>query len=690
MRKLIVLLWALGSFVLGYAQTEANPVKWNFSSKSIGENQYELTFTASILKHWHIYDLNPTEDAEKFLPIATAIEFTPASSYQLIGKLSGSKPIAHREPSLDVTLYYHENQMVLKQKVKLKEEKSTKIKVMISYQACIEENGSERCNMPQDEIFEVTVGEDAVQGEQSLTSVGVDTTGKKVIEAKSNDPFNWDLDPSKPLDNCEIEEEEQTMWWAFLQGLFWGLFALLTPCVFPMIPLTVSFFTKSAGSGSGKSKAVLYGLFILLTYVAVSIPFHIVSSTNPAMFNEFATNPWINIAFFVIFIVFAISFFGFYEITLPNSWANKMDSASNIGGILGVFFMAITLVIVSFSCTGPILGGMLGQIYASNAQGTVDFLGMSLSLAPTKLTAATAGFGIALGLPFGLFAFFPSLMKSLPRSGGWLEDFKVSLGFLEVALAIKFVSNADLVQQWGLLKRETFFALWIIVGTLWTLYLLGKFKFKPYQGSQTLSKTKLFFAITIGLFTLRIIPGVLPPSHLNEFRFLSGFPPPSSYSFYPHEEEFKIYKDLKEAMAVAKKENKPLFVDFTGWACVNCRKMEETVWVDDEIKQILKEKYIMVSLYVDEKIELPKDQQFVYKSGNLVREIKTVGNKWATLQAETFNNQAQPFYVVLAPDSTLLIPSEDYNPRVKEYAKWLNCGVNAFGTWQSSTAPKAP
>jgi len=211
---------------------------------------------------------------------------------------------------------------------------------------------------------------------------------------------------------------------------------------------------------------------------------------------------------------------------------------------------------------------------------------------------------------------------------------------------------------------------------------LGKFKFKPYQGSQTLSKTKLFFAIAIGLFTLRIIPGVLSPSHWNEFRFLSGFPPPSSYSFYPHEEEFKIYKDLKEAMVEAKKQNKPLFVDFTGWACVNCRKMEETVWVDDDIKQILKDKYIMVSLYVDEKIELPKDQQFVYKSGNLVREIKTVGNKWATLQAETFNNQAQPFYVVLSPDSTMLIPSEDYNPNVKEYAKWLNCGVSAFETWQ--------
>ena len=678
--------WAMCIVAIGVSQTADNPVKWNFSSKSLGDNQFELTFTASIFKHWHIYDLNPTEDADKFLPIATTISFTPASNYQLMGRLTSNKPIAHREPSLDVTLYYHENQMVLKQKVKLKDNKPSKIKVLISYQACIQENGEERCNMPQDEPFEITVGEDVSEANQSLNVIEIDTAGKIVIESKGNDPFHWKLDPNKPQENCQIEQEEQTMWYAFLQGIFWGLFALLTPCVFPMIPLTVAFFTKSSGDGSGKSKAVLYGVFIFLTYVAVSVPFHIFSSTNPEVFNEFATNPWINLVFFAIFIVFAVSFFGFYEISLPSSWANKMDNnASKIGGIFGVFFMAITLVIVSFSCTGPILGGMLGQIYASNSQGTVDFLGLSLSLAPTKLTAATAGFGIALGLPFGLFAFFPSLMKKLPKSGGWLEDFKVSLGFLEVALAIKFISNADLVQQWGLLKRETFFALWIIVGIFWTLYLLGKFKFKPYQGSQTLSRTKLTFAVIIGAFTLRMIPGVFPPNELNQFAFLSGFPPPSSYSYYHHESEFKIYRDLEEAMAVAKKENKPIFIDFTGWACVNCRKMEETVWIDPVISETLKHKYVMVSLYVDEKIELAADQQLVYKTHDgRLKEIKTVGNKWATLQAETFHNQAQPFYAVISADSTLLIPTEDYNPDVEEYGNWLNCGIDAHENWKNA------
>jgi thiol:disulfide interchange protein len=684
MRKTIFTILVVMQTLISMAQTSDDPVAWSYTVKPLENNQYEIQFKAKILKHWHIYALNPTSDENKFLPLATAITYTPSKDYKLLGKLESSKPITHPVPSLDVTLFYHENEMILKQKVELSKPEKTKIKVMVSYQACIEENGEEKCLFPKDDEFTIEISPETTveTQEQTLTAAEVDTAGKKVVGAADNDPFHWSLDVNQPMEKCEIVEEEQTMWWAFLQGLFWGLFALLTPCVFPMIPLTVSFFTKSTQDGSGKRKAVLYGIFIFLTYVAVSIPFHVFSSTNPEVFNEFATNPWINIAFFLIFIVFAISFFGYYEITLPNSWANKMDNASNIGGILGVFFMAITLVIVSFSCTGPILGGMLGQIYASNSQGTIDFLGLSLSLAPTKLTAATAGFGIALGLPFGLFAFFPSLMKKLPKSGGWLEDFKVSLGFLEVALAIKFVSNADLVQQWGILKRETFFALWIVVGVMWSLYLFGKFKFKPGQGSQKLSGTKLFFGAAIAVFTLRLIPGVLPPSEFNKFAFLSGFPPPSSYSYYHHEEEFKIYKDLAEAMEVAKKENKPLFIDFTGWACVNCRKMEETVWVDPLIAATLKDHYVMVSLYVDEKIELPADQQFVYKtSDGRLKEIKTVGNKWATLQTETFHNNAQPFYAVISADSTLLIPTEDYNPDVEEYGKWLNCGVNAHMAW---------
>ena len=676
MRKVILTICAIGFIILGYTQTAEDLVQWSVKSTYLGNKDYEVVFTARIAEGWHMNALVPSSDSKKFSPNPTTIAFKPSDFFELVGELTANTPIEKYDSIFDLNLYYHEGAMTLKQRISLIEKGPVMIRATISYQVC-----NDVC-LEGKKSVEFVIGGYAVEAETMLMDVQLDTSGKEVIESKINDPFHWSLDVNQPMEQCEIVEEEQTMWWAFLQGLFWGLFALLTPCVFPMIPLTVSFFTKSTQDGSGKRKAVLYGIFIFLTYVAVSIPFHVFSSTNPEVFNEFATNPWINIAFFIIFIVFAVSFFGYYEITLPNSWANKMDNASNIGGILGVFFMAITLVIVSFSCTGPILGGMLGQIYASNSQGTIDFLGLSLSLAPTKLTAATAGFGIALGLPFGLFAFFPSLMKKLPKSGGWLEDFKVSLGFLEVALAIKFVSNADLVQQWGLLKRETFFALWIIVGVLWTLYLIGKFKFKPGQGSQKLSGTKLFFGTTIAIFTLRLIPGVFPPSEFNKFTFLSGFPPPSSYSYYHHEEEFKIYRDLAEAMEVAKQEHKPLFIDFTGWACVNCRKMEETVWIDPLIAATLKDHYIMVSLYVDEKIELPADQQFVYKtSDGRLKEIKTVGNKWATLQTETFHNNAQPFYAVIAADSTLLIPTEDYNPDAEEYGKWLNCGINAHQEW---------
>ena len=685
MRKLLFTLIALVAVVFVQAQDNDNPVKWSYSAKALENNQFELTYSAKIIKGWHVYALKVSNDPKFIGPIPTSVNLNPDNkNFKVVSNVKDAKYITHYDPNFDADLNYYENNVIFKQIIQVISVSPFKLKGVLEYMSC----NDSQCIFPDPIKFEISIDpttNTSVSEEQTLESK-IDTAGKKIVESNANDPFHWDLDPNKPQENCQIEQEEQTMWYAFLQGIFWGLFALLTPCVFPMIPLTVAFFTKSSSDGSGKSKAVLYGVFIFLTYVTVSVPFHIFSSTNPEVFNEFATNPWINIAFFTIFIVFAVSFFGFYEISLPSSWANKMDNnASKIGGIFGVFFMAITLVIVSFSCTGPILGGMLGQIYASNSQGTVDFLGLSLSLAPTKLTAATAGFGIALGLPFGLFAFFPSLMKKLPKSGGWLEDFKVSLGFLEVALAIKFISNADLVQQWGLLKRETFFALWIIIGLFWTLYLLGKFKFKPYQGSQTLSRTKFIFAVIIGTFTVRMIPGVMPPNELNKFAFLSGFPPPSSYSYYQHESEFKIYRDLEEAVAAAKKENKPIFIDFTGWACVNCRKMEETVWIDPVISETLKDKYIMVSLYVDEKIELPTDQQMVYKTHDgRLKEIKTVGNKWATLQAETFQNQAQPFYAVISADSTLLIPTEDYNPDVNEYSNWLNCGIDAHNNWKNA------
>jgi thiol:disulfide interchange protein DsbD len=403
--------------------------------------------------------------------------------------------------------------------------------------------------------------------------------------------------------------------------------------------------------------------------------------------NSIATNTWLNIGFFVVFIVFAISFFGFFEITLPSGLANKVDNASNLGGLIGIFFMALTLAIVSFSCTGPILGTVIGSIYSSDLQGTVGFLGAELSMPAAKVSAAMMGFGIALGLPFALFAAFPALLKKLPKSGGWMDDFKVSLGFMEVALAVKFLSNADLVEQWGFFKRETFFAIWIVIGVMWLLYMLGLFRFKPGQGSKGMPKFKLAVTIAIAAFTLRMVPGVLPSSAWNRFDFLSGFPPPKSYSWYHYEEEFIIYKDLAEAMKVAQEQGKPLFVDFTGWACVNCRKMEDTVWPEDAVKEILSNEYVMCSLYVDEKVELPAEEQFIYttKDGRK-KQIKTVGNKWATLQTETFGNNSQPMYALLNQKGELLAPIEQYNPDADKYVSWLQCGLQAYKAGMAQSA----
>jgi thiol:disulfide interchange protein len=505
--------------------------------------------------------------------------------------------------------------------------------------------------------------------------------------ARENDPFIMpNVNLTQPINDCGVEvEESQSLWMIFIFGLLGGLLALLTPCVFPMIPLTVSFFTKGAEGSKGKRNAFLYGFFILLIYFLLSLPFHLTKNVDPEILNTISTNAWLNIAFFVIFIVFALSFFGFYEIKLPSSIANKADSASDIGGLIGIFFMALTLAIVSFSCTGPILGSVIGSIYGQGAQGLYSFLGMQLSLPATKISAAMLGFGIGLGGPFGLFAAFPSLLKKLPKSGGWMDDFKVSLGFMEVALAIKFLSMADLVQQWGIITREVFFASWIIIGVLWVLYLLGLFKFKPGQGSKGMSKFKLAFTVIVALFTLRLVPGVFPPSEWNKIAFLSGFPPPSSYTLYDYKPEFKMYHSLEEGLQAAREQGKPVFIDFTGWACVNCRSMEVNVWPTEPVRPLLENDFVLVSLYVDEDVELPKEEQFVYttRDGRKKR-IKTVGNKWATLQTETFNNNSQPMYAIISPDGDLLAPIEKYNKDEEAYADWLKCGLEGYRTWQAN------
>ena len=473
------------------------------------------------------------------------------------------------------------------------------------------------------------------------------------------------IDLAHPLQDCGHSGpvKQQGNGTIFLLGFLGGLLALLTPCVFPMIPLTVSFFTKRAGAGQkGPGQAMLYGLFIFLIYVAFSIPFHLIGRVSPTIYNDISTNVWLNIAFFVVFVVFAISFFGYFEITLPSGLAN---SASTKHGttIAGIFFMALTLAIVSFSCTGPILGTLLVGTASGGAW---------------PLTAGLAGFGLALGLPFALFAMFPNWLQALPKSGGWLHTVKVVLGFIELALALKFFSNADLVAHWGVLKREIFFGLWVLIFLGLFAYLMGWIGFKEDVKGATISLPRKLFALAVLLFTLYIAPGVTNTRSAN-ISLVSGFPPPACYSVYASPVNCDApLKDYDQAVELARKENKPILIDFTGWACVNCRKMEENVWTKPEVKELMA-KYILVSLYVDDKMQLPAVEQFTYtaKDGGQ-RRISTVGDKWATFQTENFNASSQPWYVLLTPDEKLLTAPVGYTPDAGQYAAWLQCGLDAF------------
>jgi len=650
-----------------------NPTKWSFAIEKTSDKLYELVVTATIDKGWHIY-AQQLESNEG--PIPTAIKFMETKEFQLLGKPSEPKPQRKYDDGFLMNVDYHEGTPQFKQRIELMGAELPVITGTIEYMICNDEG----CMPGEDVHFKFDLKEGKAYQYDPLS-------GEASIEmAKDDDPFIMKgVDLLNPVNDCGETPENQSLWMIFVFGLLGGLLALLTPCVFPMIPLTVSFFTKSSEGNKGKRKAIMYGFFILLIYFLLSLPFHLTKNVDPEILNTISTNVYLNVFFFAIFIVFAISFFGYYEIALPSSIANKADSASDIGGIIGIFFMALTLAIVSFSCTGPILGSVIGSIYGQGSQGLYSFFGLELSLPATKISAAMIGFGIGLGFPFGLFAAFPSLLKKLPKSGGWMDDFKVSLGFIEVALAIKFLSMADLVQQWGIITREVFFASWIVIGVLWVLYLLGIFKFKKGQGSKGMSKFKLAVTVIVALFTLRLVPGVMPPSDLNKFKFLSGFPPPKSYSIYDYKPDFKIYHTLEEGYMAAREEGKPVFIDFTGWACVNCRAMEDKVWPEESVRALLDNDFIIVSLYVDEDVELPAEEQFIYttRDGRKKR-IKTVGNKWATLQTETFNNNSQPMYAIISSEGDLLAPVRKYNDDVAAYTEWLNCGLAGHHQWKAS------
>jgi len=629
-----------------------NATKWEYFSTKNGEGSYDFHFKGTIGEGWHLYSQKQKSEEEQVM--ATKFYLNKAMEPDTDTK-EGGVLISKFDPTADLDLNYYENEVEFVRTV----EGVTGGKYAIEYEFIV--CNSSMCLPP--ELIEVEFDLNTAQGVNVLEKADVEAD----LDVSTIIPFLPNVDLDNPRGTC-VESKEDTqdvsnVWVVFFMGFIGGLIALLTPCVFPMIPLTVSFFTKGDGGGKGLGKAVLYGFFIFLIYAILSIPFHF--NADPAVLSEIATSVALNIIFFIVFVVFAISFFGYFEITLPSALTNKADSASQVGGTLGIFFMALTLALVSFSCTGPILGTVLGS---------------ALKNGPWPITAAMSGFGIALGLPFAVFAAFPSMMNKLPKSGGWLNAVKVVLGFIELALALKFFSNADLVEQWELVHRETFFLIWTLIFGGLTLYLFGLIKFPHDSPIAKLSPFRKAFGIVVLIFTIYIAPGVMktPPWNHN---LLSGFPPPTFYSWYEKETFHAEFDSFDEAMAEAKRVNKPLLIDFTGWACVNCRKMEESVWTVESIKEKLENDFVLVSLYVDDKVMLPKEQQgiFEYMAGDELKKkkIKTIGNKWATFQTQVFNNNSQPYYVMLSPEGYLLGNPVGYTPDVQEYSDFLDCGIEA-------------
>lgn len=638
------LLLGLFLSIVTVAQDPAAQVhRWKVESKKISEGKYELLFSTPASADWKIYAPN-----QVLLDVKTTeLNFADSAIKQ-----EGDFVIVPGQIKEETSSIFE----------------NTKVRLFpgdAQWKAIIHIEGAAPAKLQgtllytygkNDEFYPATVFPFTVALEG-----GVESTTQILVPS---------IDINRPVNNCGDEgTKNKSILSIFLLGLLGGIIALLTPCVFPMIPVTVTFFTKkSKGKSKGVSNAVLYGIFIFLIYVLITLPFHIANKAiSPEIFNNISTNVWLNLIFFAVFVFFALSFFGLFEIGLPAGLANKMDSKSGLGNLGGIFFMAATLAIVSFSCTGPILGTLLVGVAEQGAW---------------PLTAGAAGFGLALGLPFALFAMFPHWLQSLPKSGGWMTDVKVILGFLELALAIKFLSNADLVEQWGLLKREIFIGLWILIGLLMVLYLFGKLKFSHSSPVKRFSFIRVAFIVLFASVTIYLLPG-LSNKKWADLKLISGFPPPRTYSLYSFDKNKNVFEPIhnnyNEALAIAKKENKPVLIDFTGWACVNCRRMEEKVWPDPLVDSLMRTQFVVLSLYVDERRKLPLTEQTIYKAPNgTEKSIITVGDKWSTFQTENFGATSQPQYAIISADEKALTKTKFYTPDAVEFAEWLQCGLEAF------------
>ena len=665
MKKILAILFVILHQSLMYSQIidHENVVSVKFSIEQ-KESEAFVVAKINIIPGWHI---NSNKLPKGSFAIPTEINLTKNKSFTAKETLE-PKPIQFIEEDLGDMQSHHKGSITMKRKFIINSSTDFKVSGAFAFQVCDEAG---KCLMPHEYPFSLNVkGYELAAEKDSLAEKQADTssldTGKKV----SGDTTN----PIK-----KVPEPKKSMWLIFIISFLSGFAALLTPCVFPMIPMTVSFFTKSSKSKTaGIRNAVFYGISIIAIYVILGTI--VTTIFGPSALNALSTNVWFNIIFFILLVVFALSFLGAFEIMLPSTWQNKANNASYKGGILGIFFMALALALVSFSCTGPIVGTLL--VESATIGGIAPFVGMF-------------GFSLALALPFTLFAAFPGWMNSLPKSGGWLNTVKVFLGFLELALAFKFLSNADLVVQGHFLERELFLAIWIGLFTVLTIYLFGFIRLPHDSPTEKLSVFRTMLASTCLVFVIYLIPGMWGAP----LKLISGFPPPLSYSESPtgigsnqnsnsHTENndmhlgpqnIMVFHDLEKAEAYAKEVHKPLFVDFTGHACVNCRKMEEKVWGEPGILEILRDKMVIVSLYVDEKTALPASEhkELEYAPGKKMK-ITQVGHKWSYLQTTRYKSNTQPYYRVLGPtNEDLDIGSADYehHGNAADFKAWLDKGL---------------
>lgn len=674
----------LMSFMFLAVQAQIHtPVKWKIKLEDSGKPEKEIVFTAVADKGWHLYDMNLPAGG----PVSTSITYETMKGAELVGKVVSSvAPTSVYDELFAMNLRWYSGTVTFTQKIKVTDAKAFKLAGELEFMAC----NDETCLPPERVEFSfnrkhitmtdagVVAGESDDQaaadslslalGTDSLSvSADGETAGQlvnptKIAEALSDNVDLWTpvIDELKAFGESPLDGSDSSLLFIFLAGFAGGFIALLTPCVWPMIPMTVSFFLKRTKNKKKAIKdAVMYGVSIIVIYLALGLL--ITGIFGASALNDLSTNAVFNLLFFALLVLFAVSFFGAFEMVLPSSWTNKLDAkADSTSGILSIFFMAFTLALVSFSCTGPIIGTLLVQA-ASMGSIVAPAVGMF-------------GFAFALAIPFSVFAIFPNMLQSMPKSGGWLNSVKVVLGFLELALALKFFSVADLAYGWRILDRETFLVLWIVIFAMLGFYLLGKIRFSHDSELKYVSVPRLFMAIVSLAFAVYMVPGLWGAP----LKSISAFAPPLyTQDFNLYEDEVHAqFDDYEAGMAYAKKNNKPVMIDFSGYGCVNCRKMEASVWTNPGVKQIIENDYVLITLFVDDKTKLPEVIEI--EEHGKTRKLKTVGDKWSYLQRSKFGANAQPFYVLLDNNGKPLSHSYAYDEDVNKYIQFLQGGLKNY------------